>query len=64
MNAPAEQTTAPAEPRPAEPSPADAPYRLLWSVGIAAVVLCVVAFALWGLNGAGTLIDMTAVLCT
>ncbi len=48
----------------AEPSPADTPYRLLWSTGIVAVVLCIVAFVLWGINGAGTLFDMIVALCT
>jgi hypothetical protein len=45
-------------------SPADTPYRLLWFTGIVAVVLCLAAFALWGLNGAGTLFDMIAAFCT
>ena len=48
----------------AEPSPADTPYRLLWSTGIVALLLGVAAFALWGLNGAGTLFDMIAAFCT
>jgi hypothetical protein len=48
----------------AEPSPADTPYRLLWSTGIVAFVLCVVAFVLWGINGASTLFDMIVALCT
>jgi hypothetical protein len=29
-----------------------------------AVVLGVIAFVLWGLNGAGTLFDMIVALCT
>ena len=41
----------------AEPSPADTPYRLLWSTGI-------VAFVLWGINGASALFDMIIALCT
>ena len=48
----------------AEPSPADTPYRLLWSTGIVAVVLSIVAFVLWGINGAGTLFDMMVALCS
>ncbi len=57
-NAGAEPTT------PAEPSSANTPYRLLWSTGILAFVLCIVAFVLWGINGAGTLFDMIVALCT
>jgi hypothetical protein len=49
---------------PAEPSPANTPYRLLWSTGIVAFVLCIVAFVLWGINGASTLFDMIVALCT
>lgn len=48
----------------AEPSPVNTPYWLLWSAGIVAFVLCIVAFALWGINGASTLFDMIVVLCT
>jgi hypothetical protein len=48
----------------AEPLPAKTPYWLLWSTGIAALVLGIVAFALWGTNGAVTLIDMMVALCT
>jgi hypothetical protein len=48
----------------AEPSPAHTPYRLLWSTGIVALLLGVAAFALWGLNGAGTLFDLIATFCT
>ena len=48
----------------AEPSPADTPDRLLCSTGIVAFVLCVVAFVLWGINGASTLFDMIVALCT
>jgi hypothetical protein len=48
----------------AEPSSADTPYRLLWSTGIVAFVLCLVAFVLWGINGASTLFDMIVALCT
>jgi hypothetical protein len=42
---------------------ADTPYRLLWSTGITALVLCIVAFTLWGINGAGILFDMIVALC-
>jgi hypothetical protein len=48
----------------AEPSPARTPYWLLWSTGIAALVLCIAAFVLWVVNGAGTLFDMIVALCT
>ena len=48
----------------AEPSPAHTPYRLLWSTGVAAFVLGVAAFMLWGLSGASTLFDMIAAFCT
>ncbi len=41
-----------------EPSPARTPYLLLWSTGIAALVLSMAAFALWGTTGARTLFDM------
>jgi hypothetical protein len=44
--------------------PADTPYWLLWSTGIVAFVLCIVAFVLWGINGASTLFDMIVALCT
>jgi hypothetical protein len=50
---------------PAAESPAaNTPYRLLWSTGIVAFVLCAVAFVLWGVNGANTLFDMLVALCT
>jgi hypothetical protein len=42
----------------------DTSYRLLWTAGTAAFLLCVAAFALWGLGGAGMLFDMIAALCT
>ncbi len=48
----------------AERSPANTPYRLLWSTGIVAFVLCIAAFVLWGINGAGTLFDMIVAFCT
>jgi hypothetical protein len=47
-----------------EASPADTPYWLLWSTGIVASVLCIAAFALWGVNGASTLFDMIVAFCT
>jgi hypothetical protein len=48
----------------AELSPANTPHRLLWSTGIVAFVLCIVAFVLWGVNGASTLFDMIVAFCT
>jgi hypothetical protein len=48
---------------PAARSSTNTPYRLLWSTGIVALVLCIVAFVLWGINGAGTLFDMIVALC-
>jgi hypothetical protein len=47
----------------AQPSSGTTPDRLLWSVGVAAFVLGIVAFVLWGINGAGTLFDMIAAFC-
>jgi hypothetical protein len=47
----------------AQPSSGTPPRRLLWSVGIAAFVLGICAFVLWGINGAGTLFDMMAAFC-
>jgi len=47
-----------------EELPADTPYLLLWSSGIVAFVLGIVAFFLWGINGASTLFDMMVALCT
>jgi hypothetical protein len=43
---------------------ADTPYRLLWVAGTAAFLLCIAAFVLWGLGGAGILFDMIAAFCT
>jgi hypothetical protein len=48
----------------ADPSPANTPYWLLWSTGVIAFVLGILAFVLWGINGAGTLFDMMVALCT
>jgi hypothetical protein len=47
----------------AQPSYGNTPYGLLWSAGTVAFVLGIVAFVLWGINGAGTLFDMMAALC-
>ena len=47
-----------------ESLPANTPYWLLWSTGIVALVLGIVAFVLWGISGAGTLFDMIVALCT
>jgi hypothetical protein len=47
-----------------EPSPARTPYLLLWSTGIAALILSMVAFALWGTTGTRALFDMIVALCT
>jgi len=49
---------------PAARSSTNTPYRLLWSTGIVAFVLGIVAFVLWGINGAGTLFDLMVALCT
>lgn len=48
----------------AGPSPADTPFFLLWSTGIIALVLSVVAFVFWGISGTSTLFDMIVALCT
>jgi hypothetical protein len=48
----------------AQPSSGTTPHRLLWSVGVAAFVLGICAFVLWGINGAGTLFDMMVALCS
>src|SRR5262249_27576988 len=48
----------------AEPSPVDAPSLLLWSTGVVAFGLCMVAFVLWGMTGTRTLFDMIVALCT
>ena len=42
----------------------DTPYRLLWVAGAAAFLLCIAAFLLWGLGGAGMLFDMIVAFCT
>ena len=44
--------------------PQNTPYWLLWSTGIVAFVLCIVAFVLWGFGGASTLFDMIVAFCT
>jgi hypothetical protein len=46
-----------------QPSSGTPPRRLLWSVGVAAFVLGIFAFVLWGINGADTLFDMIAAFC-
>ena len=48
----------------AERLPADTPYLLLWSTGVVAFGLCIVAFVLWGITGTRTLFDMIVALCT
>ena len=48
----------------AETSRPHTPYRLLWSTGIVAVVLSIVAFLLWGINSNGILFDMMVALCS
>jgi len=50
--------------RDAKSSSTNTPYRLLWSTGIIAFVLGIVAFVLWGINGASTLFDMMVALCS
>jgi hypothetical protein len=57
-NTRAEQTSPAVEPPSANP-----PYLLLWSTGIVAFVLCIVAFV-WGINGVSTLFDMIVAFCT
>jgi hypothetical protein len=59
VNTRAEQTSPAAEPPSANP-----PYWLPWSTGIVAFVLCIVAFVLWGINGASTLFDMIVAFCS
>ena len=49
---------------PAEPARVNPPYRLLWFTAMVAAVLSVIAFLLWGINGAGTLLDMIVALCS
>jgi hypothetical protein len=58
------RNTSTEETSPTEPSPVRTPYRLLWSTGIVAFVLCITALVLWGINGADTLFDMIAAICT
>jgi hypothetical protein len=45
------------------PARAATPYWLLWSSGIIAAVLAIVAFLLWGTIGASALFDMVVALC-
>ena len=42
----------------------DTQYRLLWLAGTAAFLLCIAAFLLWRLGGAGMLFDMIVAFCT
>jgi hypothetical protein len=42
----------------------DTPHRLLWVAGTATFMLCIAAFLLWGLGGAGMLFDMIIAFCT
>jgi hypothetical protein len=46
-----------------QPPSGGTPYGVLWSAGMVAFVICVLAFVLWGINGAGTLLDMIAAFC-
>jgi hypothetical protein len=39
------------------------PYRLLWSLGIVAIVLGLVALSLWVTSGGVILFDMIVALC-
>ena len=48
----------------AQPSSGGTPYGVLWSAGVVAFVICAFAFVLWGINGAGTLLDMIAAFCS
>jgi hypothetical protein len=43
---------------------ADTPHRLLWAAGTGALLLCIAAFVLWGLGGAGILFDAILAFCT
>jgi hypothetical protein len=45
-------------------TPSNTPHGLLWSTGIIAFILGIVAFVLWAINGPGTLFDMLVTLCT
>jgi len=49
---------------PAEPARVGPPYGLLWLTGLFAVVLSVIAFVLWGVNGPSTILDMLVALCS
>jgi hypothetical protein len=42
----------------------DTPHWLLWVAGSAGLLLCLAAFVLWGLGGAGILFDMIVAFCT
>ena len=45
-------------------TPSNTPHGLLWSTAIIAFILGIVAFALRGINGPGTLFDILVALCT
>jgi hypothetical protein len=45
------------------PAPDAPPTRLLWLLGIVAIVLGVIAFALWATSGGVILLDMMMALC-
>jgi hypothetical protein len=42
----------------------DTPHWLLWVAGTTAFLLCIAAFVLWGLGGAGILFDTIVAFCT
>jgi hypothetical protein len=41
----------------------DRPGLLLWSVGAMVATVSLIAFLLWGLNGAAFILDMIAAYC-
>jgi hypothetical protein len=43
--------------------PATVPRWLLWTTSVAAIVLGIAAFWLWGLNGEAWIFDMIAAYC-
>ena len=43
---------------------AQPPRLLLWTTGIVGAVLAIAAFVLWGVGGAGLLVDFVAALCS
>ena len=40
------------------------PYLLLWGTGVVVFVLCVLAFAGWGITGSTIMFDMIVALCS